>query len=93
MHLFHVPGLMCGGCLGFVTRALHGMDPAARIEADLPARTFVTRALHGMDPAARIEADLPARTIRVISARFESVLLRALGEAGYAADPVLQAWG
>jgi copper chaperone len=70
MHLFHVPGLTCGGCLGFVTRALHGMDPAARIEADLPART-----------------------IRVISARFESALLRALREAGYAADPVLQAWG
>jgi copper chaperone len=46
-----------------------------------------------MDPAARIEADLPSRTIRVISARFESALLRALREAGYAADPVLQAWG
>ncbi|KLK90091.1 hypothetical protein AA309_27695 [Microvirga vignae] len=70
MHLFHVPGLTCGGCLGFVTRALHGIDPAAHIEADLPART-----------------------IRVISARFESALLRALRDAGYAAAPVLQPWG
>ncbi len=70
MHLFHLPGLTCDGCLGFVTRALHGIDPAARVEADLRART-----------------------IRVISARFESALLRALREAGYAADPVLQAWG
>lgn len=70
MHLFHVPGLTCGGRLGSVTRALHGIDPAARIEANLPART-----------------------LRVISARFESALLRALRDAGYVADSVLQPWG
>lgn len=39
MHLFHVPGLTCGGCLGFVTRALKGVDRHARIEADLRTRT------------------------------------------------------
>lgn len=70
MHLFHVPGLRCGCCLGFVTRVLQDVDRHVRIKADLPART-----------------------IRVISARFESALLRALREAGYTAEPVLQPWG
>lgn len=66
MHLFHVPNLSCGGCLGFVVRALHGVDRHARIEANLPART-----------------------IRVLSDRFESVLLGALRGAGYPAEPIL----
>jgi len=66
MHLFHVPSLICGGCLGFVTRAIHDVDRQARIEADLSART-----------------------IRVLSSRFESVLLRALREAGYPAESIL----
>jgi copper chaperone len=70
MHLFHVPDLRCGGCLGFVLRALQHVDRHVRIEADLPARM-----------------------IRVISARFESALLRTLRDAGFAADPVLQPWG
>jgi copper chaperone len=39
MHLFHIPGLTCGGCLGFVTRALQDIDQQVRIEANLVART------------------------------------------------------
>jgi len=66
MHLFHVPSLTCGGCLGFVTRALQDVDRHARIEADLRART-----------------------IRIVSSRFESVLLRALRDAGYRAEALL----
>ncbi len=66
MHLFHVPDLACGGCLGFVVRALRDVDDAIRIEANFAART-----------------------IRIVSNRFESVLLRAFREAGYPADPVL----
>jgi copper chaperone len=66
MHLFHVPDLTCGGCLGFVVRALQDVDLAIRIEANLGART-----------------------IRILSSRFESVLLRALREAGYPAEPIL----
>jgi len=66
MHLFHVPDLICGGCLGFVVRALQGVDREVRIKANLPART-----------------------IQILSSRFESVLLRALREAGYPAEPIL----
>jgi copper chaperone len=70
MHLFHVPDLKCGGCLGFVIRALRDVDQTVRVTADMSART-----------------------LHVMSARFESALLRALRDAGYAADPVLQPWG
>lgn len=57
MHLFHVPDLTCGGCLGFVVRALQYIDHAIRIEANLAARTIkvfshrfesaLLRTLHG----------------------------------------------
>jgi copper chaperone len=40
MHLFHIPDLKCGGCLGFVVRALQDIDHAIRIEANLPGRTI-----------------------------------------------------
>jgi copper chaperone len=40
MHLFHVPDLRCGGCLGFVVRALQGIDDTIRIKANLSARTL-----------------------------------------------------
>ncbi|QRM31336.1 heavy-metal-associated domain-containing protein [Microvirga sp. VF16] len=40
MHLFHVPDLKCGGCLGFVVRALRDIDQTVRITADIPARTL-----------------------------------------------------
>ncbi len=39
MHSFHVPGLNCGGCLRAITRAVQALDPQAKIEADLEART------------------------------------------------------
>ena len=38
MHIFHVPGMNCGGCLRAVTRAVQSLDPQARVEADLEAR-------------------------------------------------------
>jgi copper chaperone len=66
MHVFRLPDLKCGGCLGFVVRALRDVDQAVQIRADIPART-----------------------LRVISTRFESVLLRVLREAGYPAEPIL----
>lgn len=40
MHLFHVPELECGGCLGFVVRALQDVDHGIHIEANLPGRTI-----------------------------------------------------
>jgi len=39
MHLFHVPGMNCGGCLRAITRVVQALDPTAHIEADLEART------------------------------------------------------
>lgn len=50
----------------------------------------VTRALQAIDSDVRIEADLGRREIRVTSSRFESVLLRALRDAGYPAEPVVE---
>jgi len=40
MHVFHVPDLKCGGCLGFVVRALRDIDHAVHVKADFPARTL-----------------------------------------------------
>jgi copper chaperone len=40
MHLFHVPGMNCGGCLRAITRAIQALDPQVRVEADLEARTI-----------------------------------------------------
>jgi copper chaperone len=39
MYVFHIPGMNCGGCLRAVTRAVQALDPQARVEADLEART------------------------------------------------------
>ena len=39
MHVFHITGMNCGGCLRAVTRAVQALDPKAQVEADLEART------------------------------------------------------
>ncbi len=40
MRIFHVPGMNCGGCLRAITRAIEALDPQARVEADVEARTI-----------------------------------------------------
>ena len=40
MHLFHVPGMNCGGCLRAITRAIQALDPQVRVEADFEPRTI-----------------------------------------------------
>jgi len=35
---FHIESMECGGCVRGVTRAIHSVDPDARIEADPPSR-------------------------------------------------------
>ncbi|PVE21624.1 copper chaperone [Microvirga sp. KLBC 81] len=40
MHLFHIPGMTCGGCPGAVTRAIQKLDPKTRIEGSLEDRTI-----------------------------------------------------
>ena len=34
----HIENMTCGGCVRGVTRAIHSVDPAARIKADPPTR-------------------------------------------------------
>lgn len=40
MHHLHVPDMHCGACLKAVTRAIQGLDPQARGEADLERRVI-----------------------------------------------------
>ena len=40
MHIFHVPSMNCGGCLRAVTRSVLALDPQAKVEADMDARTI-----------------------------------------------------
>lgn len=39
MYRLHVPKMRCGGCVATITDAVAALDPAARIEADIAART------------------------------------------------------
>ena len=40
MHVFHVPGMNCGGCLRTITRSVLALDPQAKVEANMDARTI-----------------------------------------------------
>lgn len=35
---FHIENMTCGGCARAVTAAIRGIDPAATVKADPPAR-------------------------------------------------------
>lgn len=35
---FQIDNMTCGGCATGVTRAIHSVDPQARIEIDLPVK-------------------------------------------------------
>ncbi|WP_426134713.1 heavy-metal-associated domain-containing protein [Pseudomonas sp. PWP3-1b2] len=39
MQVFSVEGMTCGHCVGAVTQAVKGQDPAASVEVDLAAKT------------------------------------------------------
>ncbi len=47
MHVFHVPGMNCGGCLRAITRSILALDPQAQVEADLDARTIRVASTQG----------------------------------------------
>jgi copper chaperone len=36
---FQVEGMSCNHCVGAITRAVQGIDPAARVSADVPAQS------------------------------------------------------
>lgn len=48
---FAVDGMTCGHCVRAITRAVQALDPAARVEADLDAKTVA------------VDADLPAERV------------------------------
>ncbi len=54
MHIFHVPGMNCGGCLRAVTRAVQALDPQAQVEADLEAR--IVRVVSRQSEASILDA-------------------------------------
>ena len=37
---FHIDNMTCGGCARAATAAIRGLDPAAAVKADPPARTL-----------------------------------------------------
>ena len=51
---FQVPDMHCGGCVRRVTKAVQSVDPAARVEADVPSREV--RVEGSADPAALMAA-------------------------------------
>jgi copper chaperone CopZ len=58
MTTFNVPDMSCGHCRSAITKAVHGLDPAARIDFDMEAR--------------RISVESVAETARVQSALTEA---------------------
>ncbi len=36
MILFQIPNMSCGHCVKAITEAVHAVDPAATVQADLP---------------------------------------------------------
>ena len=39
MYRLQIPKMRCGGCVATITGAVTALDPAARVEADIAART------------------------------------------------------
>ena len=48
---FTVDGMTCGHCVRAITRAVQALDPAARVDVDLDAKTVA------------VDADLPAERV------------------------------
>ena len=63
--LFHIPKMMCGGCIAALSAAVRAVDQTARFEADLGARTV--RILSNRSPSALLrtlrEAGFPAEPV------------------------------
>lgn len=51
---FHVTGMTCGHCEAAVTRAVHGVDPDARVSVDRSAERVTVES--AADPAAMARA-------------------------------------
>jgi len=70
MHVFHIPGMNCGGCLRAITRSILALDPQAQVAADLDARTI--KVVSSQSEASILEAlgdgGYPARSLSQESA-------------------------
>lgn len=60
--LLTIANMNCSGCLRGVTAAIRSVDPAAEVEADLPARRI----------ALRSDGPLPALLAALAAAGFEA---------------------
>lgn len=60
---FHLEDMTCGGCVRGVTRAIHSVDPDARVEADPPTRSVevTSTATREAIAAALADAGFPPR--------------------------------
>lgn len=58
---FHIKDMTCGGCANSVTRAIHSVDPAAKVEADPVTRDVIVNTGVGRDKivAALSDAGYP----------------------------------
>ena len=68
METFTVEGMTCGHCVSAVTKAIHDVDPRARVSADLATRKVDIKSRAGRDQLATaiemagypvIDCDLP----------------------------------
>ncbi len=57
MTTFHIPDMSCGHCKATVEKAIHALDPAARIDFDMEARRI---ALDSRAETADLQAALAA---------------------------------
>jgi copper chaperone len=51
---FNIPDMSCGGCAHAITRAVTGLDPAARVDVDVPVKIVtVTIEAAGFHPSLK----------------------------------------
>lgn len=51
---FEIPDMSCGGCANAITRAVTGLDPAAKLDVDVPVKIVTVTST--LPPARVIEA-------------------------------------
>ncbi len=62
---FHIENMECGGCARSVTKAVEGVDPAAKVEIDLPQRNITVTSSQPADAfeGALAEAGFPTQKL------------------------------
>lgn len=62
---FHIQDMTCGGCATRVTKTVQALDPAATVEADVPAKvvTIQSSVPEAQVVAALTEAGYPPKAL------------------------------